>query len=188
MSLEIKFTGKDKEEAHQLREDLRVIKLVTTEYFFKTGEILKQVRDREYWRMGWDTFESYYSDPELSFKTSTVYHAIKLVETFPKWKKLLDVPSSKLIMIAPHVTKKNETDLVVAARNLSRGDLRHELMTYGLEPEKKNEPPLPKIYKCNSCNLIKGVRWDDLCHCGWTKEQIVYMGKLIDKVEFGGSL
>lgn len=182
------LTKTDAKRAHELREELKAIKLIATEHFFRTGEILKEVRDKDYWRAGYESFEAWYADPELGMKTSTVYHAIKLVETFLDWRKLIDIPISKLIMIAPHVTKKNEPDLIVASRSLSRGDLRHELITYGLEPEKQTGSILPKVYPCKSCGGLKGVRFDGLCHCGWTPEQINHMGKLIDKIEFGGDI
>jgi len=171
-----------------LREELKIIKLVATEHFFRTGEILKEIRDDGLWRAGWDSFESWYADPELGMKVSTVYHAIKLVETFPKWRELVDIPVSKLIMIAPHTTDKNRTDLIVAARTLGRGDLRHELITHGLEPEKQTKVYVPKTYPCKDCGGLKGVRFDGLCHCGWTKEQIEYIGKIIDRIEFGGDI
>jgi len=181
------LTKTDAKRAHELRQELLTIKLVATEHFFRTGEILKEIRDEEYWKTGWHSFEAYYSDPELGFKTSTVYHAIKLVETFPNWRKLIDIPVSKLIMIAPHITRKNEPDLIVASRSLSRGDLRHELMTHGLEPERQTGAILPKTYLCSQCKGLRGVKFDGLCHCGWTKEQIEHVGKIIDKIEFGGN-
>ncbi|MCK4824234.1 hypothetical protein KA005_51255, partial [bacterium] len=170
-----------------LREELKAIKLVATEHFFRTGEILKEVRDDELWKAGWHSFESYFADPDLGMKTSTVYHGIKLVETFAHWKKLVRIPVSKLVMIAPHVDKENMQELIGKARELSRSDLRHELLDHGLEPESSMKPP-PKVYSCRECGGVKGVSWDGLCHCGLAPTQIEYIGKLIDKVEFGGDI
>ena len=180
------LSRKDADKAHELREELKEIKLATTEHFFRTGEILKEVRDEGLWRAGWHSFEAWWADPELSMRSSSVYHSIKLVETFPKWKELLKIPVSKLIAIAPHVTEKNKSDLLVAAKALSRSDLRHELLSHGLEPERIKETPLPKIYKCNTCKGTKGVRWNELCHCGWSKKQIEHVGMLVDKIDLGG--
>lgn len=149
---------------------------------------MKEINEGGYWRAGWDSFEAWYADPELGMKTSTVYHAIKLIETFPDWKKLIDIPVSKLIMIVAHTTEKNKTDLIVAARSLGRGDLRHELLTHGLEPERKTGVYVPKTFPCKSCGGVRGITFDDLCHCGWTKKQIEYIGELIDKIEFGGDI
>lgn len=179
------LTKSEAKRAHDLREELKKIGVVTREHFFRTGEILREIRDEELWMTGYESFEAYYSDPELGFKTSTVYHAIKLVDKFPNWKKVLDIPISKLIMVAPHVTKENKSALVVASRALSRGDLRHELMSHGLEPEARKGIDIPKVYPCKTCRGIKGVRFDGLCHCGWTPEQIEHISKLIEKVEFG---
>ena len=170
--------------AHELRQEIIQLRISATEQFFRLGEILKEIRDEEYWKMGWESFDAYFSDPELGLKSSTVYHAIKMIETFPNREKLLGIPVSRLVMIAPHVTSDNREKLIEAAKGLSRSDLRHELLTHGLEPTKEEIIPIPKIYGCKTCKRVKGVRFDGLCHCGWTKEQIEYIGKLIDKIEY----
>ena len=47
------------DKAHVLLAELKAIKLVATEHFFRTGEILKEVRDDELWQTGWHSFEAY---------------------------------------------------------------------------------------------------------------------------------
>lgn len=176
------------ERLHELREKLLNVKLVTTEQFFILGEIMKEIRDEDLWKIDSHSFESFYSDPELAYPTSTVYHAIKVVETFPDWKKVLDIPISKLVMIAPHIKEENEKELTGYARGLGRGDLRHELLEHGLQPERGGTLPVPKTYRCENCKGIKGLTFDELCHCGWTKDQVDGVGKLIDKINFGEEL
>ena len=183
-----KPTKTEADKAHELREELKVIKEAANEHFFRMGEVLREIKDKEYWKMGWASFEAYYSDPELSIPSSTVYHSIKVVDKFSDWKKIVDIPISKLIAIAPHVNEKNRTDLIVASRVLSRGDLRHELLDHGLQPERKTVLAMPKVYPCKVCKKMKGLGFDDLCHCGWTPSQIEAVGKLIDKIEFGGGI
>lgn len=172
--------------SHSLRQELIALRISATEHFFRIGEILKEVRDNQYWIVeGHPSFESYIADPEIGIKRSTAYHAIKLIETFPQRELLSEIPVSKLIMIAPYVKEENKLELIAAAKSLSRSDLRQELVSHGFEPERKTEPQMPKIYKCNVCHNIKGVRWDDLCHCGITPAQIDHIGRIIDRVEFG---
>jgi len=177
-----KLTKSDSERAHYLRQEIINLRISATEQFFRLGEVLKEVQDKEYWRMGYESFTEYFSDPEFSLKKSTVYHAIKLFETFADQKPLLDIPVSKLIMIAPHVTEKNKDEMVEAARGLSRGDLRHELG--GEIGQPISEPGLPKVYKCETCFRAKGIGWSQLCHCGLAPAQIEYIGKLIEAIEY----
>lgn len=181
-----KFTKKEQDRAFQLRQELLKLRASATENFFRIGIILKEVRDKELWRMGADTFEEFFADPEIGLKRSTAYHAIKLVETFPKWERLVEVPVSKLIMIAPHVTEDNKEELLKEAEALSRSDLGYKLREEGkIQPR---DFGIPKIYRCKDCKLIKGVKWDDLCHCGWSPRQIEYVSKLVDSVDLGGDV
>ena len=186
MSLSKGFSHTDAKRADYLRQELIRLRITAAEQFFKLGDILKEIRDKEYWKMGYHSFETYFADPEIGLRRSTAYHAIKLVETFKDWSKYTNIPVSKLIMIAPHINEKNKTDLIVAEGSLSRSDLRHELLSHGYEPERSKGVQLPKIHECNVCHGAKGIRWDDLCHCGWTAKQIEHVGKLVDKVEIGG--
>ena len=170
---------------HELRLQLRGLVETATEHFFRMGVIMKEIRDKELWRGGYQSFGAFFSDPEFSFKKSSVYHAIRLVEVFPEWEKLVDVPVSKLMIIAPHMTIKNREELVDRARSLSASDLYHHLETQALLSEHPTYAPLPKIFPCNVCHKAKGITFDMLCHCGWTVEQIEHVSKLIDSVDFG---
>lgn len=170
---------------HELRQQLLGLVATATEHFFRMGVIMKEIQDKELWRGQYQSFGAFYSDPEFSFKKSSVYHAIRLVEVFPEWEKLIDVPVSKLIIIAPHATQKNREELVTHARTLSASDLYHHLETQALVAQDPKYVPLPKIFPCNVCHKAKGITWDMMCHCGWTPAQIERISTLIDVVEFG---
>ncbi|HZX13649.1 MAG TPA: hypothetical protein VFF49_04540 [Thermodesulfobacteriota bacterium] len=163
-----------------LRQQLKGLSQSATEHFCKLGEIMKEIHDNELWKGEYASFEAFYSDPEFSFKKSSVYHAIKMVTVFPKWQELVDVPVSKLIMVAPYLTEENQSELISQARSLSSSDLYMELSTWGSQV---SNPSLPKIYQCKDCHKAKGINFDDLCHCGWNFKQTKIISEAIDKIE-----
>ena len=163
-----------------LRQELKGLSQSATEHFCKLGEIMKEIHDNELWKGQYESFEAFYSDPEFSFKKSSVYHSMKMVTVFPKWQELVDVPVSKLILIAPHLTEENRTKLVSQARSLSFSDLYVELDTLGISA---GTIPLPKVFPCNVCHKAKGITFDDLCHCGWNFQQTKIISGAIDKIQ-----
>ena len=52
MSLTVRFTDKDKEDAFRLRTELKQLRASATENFFLVGTKLKEIRDRGLWKMG----------------------------------------------------------------------------------------------------------------------------------------
>ena len=148
------------------RKELLRLAESATSHFFKMGQIMKNIRDNELWRESYESFASFYSDPEFDFKKSSVYHSIRLVEMFPEWDKFIDISEGKLIMIAPYVNDENRNELINQARTLSRGDLFHQLRVMTIETKLPQFAPLPKIYHCQLCGKIKGIRLEEVCHCG----------------------
>jgi hypothetical protein len=172
--------------ANELHQELIKLGLSATAHFFRLGEILKEIRDNDFWKvLGYESFIAYFSDPELGYAKSSVYSAIKVVEMWPEWKSVADVPVSKLIAIAPHINKENETELLALARGNSKSDLDHELVVRQMVKAGNAYQNLPKVYLCNVCARVKGVNFDGLCHCGWTKKQIEYVSTLIEKIDSG---
>ena len=155
---------------------------ITSHNFFQFGEIMKEIRDKGLWQTrDCESFDAYYSDPELAYSRSSVYSAIYLVEHFPNWRKMSPIPIRKLTMIAPHITEENKNKLLEYASGLSSSDLRHQLDEEGFKSDSVRLG-MPKIYRCNDCKLIKGVFFPDLCKCGWTKEQIERVNSIISEV------
>lgn len=170
------------ERGTELHQRLLSLSVDTTRKFFEFGEIMKEIRDDQLWlSMGYESFESYYADPELAYSKSSVYHAISLVEHFPEWRTMPPLPISKLIMIVPWLTDENKPKLLEAATGLSRSDLQHELDNLG-EQKIKLYQQLPKLYWCKNCSKLKGIFLTDLCRCGWTKEQEKRFEVLITEV------
>lgn len=155
----------------------------TTRNFFEFGEILKEIRDNQLWiNQGYDSFAAFFSDPELAYSKSSVYHSIALVENFPDWREWPTMPPvSKLIMLVPHLTDENKPKLLEYAHGLSRGDLKHELESVEVVNPTKTYVPLPKVYHCQDCGKLKGVFWEDLCTCGFTPEQLSRIKGIIEE-------
>jgi len=171
------------EREEELHQRLISLSAVNARNFFEFGEVLKEIRDDELWKTGgYDSFDAYFSDPELSLSRSSVYHAIALIEHFPEWRELMPIPVSKLIMIVPHLTNENKPKLLEYATGLSKSDLKIQLESLGTQ-EEHSYRPLPKIYWCNGCKRIKGVYHNELCTCGWTPEQIKKLLELVKGVE-----
>lgn len=173
------------ERLHQLRQELLKLAETATSHFFRLGEIMKEIRDEELWRESYESFRTFYCDPELGYKQSSVYHAIRLVELFPEWQKFVDIPIRKLQAIAPHVDETNRNEMINMARELSTSDLRHQLMVKRIAEVEPQLAPLPKIYPCRQCGKARGIDWDGLCHCGMTDRQIEIISKAIERMEYG---
>jgi len=173
-------------QAHQLHEQLLGLVRQAAFYSYQMGAILKKIRDEEAWKsLGYETFNSYFASPELGLKKTSVYRAIRLVEVFPQFEEVKDIPVSKLTTITPYLNETNKSELLLLAKSQSLGDLLHQLSEHQRQETEPKSLPLPKIYICNECKGIKGVTWDRLCHCGMTPNQIAFIGKAIDKFVFG---
>ena len=175
------------ERFHQLTEELKGLAGTAMMHLYRLGEIMKEVRDQELWKAGYDSFKAFYSDPELDYSESSVWRSIKMVENFTL-EELNGVQVGKMYVILPHVEESNKAELLRMAESLSRGDLIHQLNIKRLVEKVPKIEKMPRIYPCNVCGGAKGIAWEQLCHCGWTPKQIEYVGKLIDKINFGGEL
>ena len=171
----------------KLRKELLGLAKSATEHFFRLGEIMKEIKDDELWREQYESFGAFYSDPDLGYKKSSVYHAIKLIEMFPRWQEIADIPLGKLIMIAPHITETNREEIVSQARALSKSDLHHQLVLKNLATIDKKFKAFPKIYPCSICGKVAGITFRDLCHCGWPPDHLKKIEDFIDRLNIGRS-
>jgi hypothetical protein len=126
---------------------------------YRIGKILKEIRDQQLWaELEYSSFRAFYSDPELGYKKSSVYRAIRIVEVFPRFEEIKKVPISKLTIILPYLEEKNEKqkkELVSLAASLSTSDLLYEVKDMEAKEVVPKELPLPKIYRCNVCHKNK---------------------------------
>jgi len=171
---------------HQLRRELLELCRNATRYAYRMGQILKEIRDKGLWVEQYESFKAFYSDEEIALEESSVYRAIKMVELFPEFEELGQVPVSKVNKILPYVNDDNKEQLLEMAKSLSRGDLAHELSLMRVVSAEPKVEYLPKIYPCPVCHGVKGVSFDSLCHCGMTPRQVELISKAIEKIQFGG--
>lgn len=167
-------------EVHKELSGLRVSALL---HFYRLGELVREVRDNRYWEvLGHESFNAYLTDPDVAIPVSTAYHAIGIVETFPKFKEIEGLTVRNTIAILPAIKneKGERQEFIEMARTLSVGDLQYRLAGQNVV-NKENTIELPKIYACNSCGKVKGLVWQDLCHCGLREESVKEISRLISK-------
>jgi hypothetical protein len=168
--------------AHAIHEELKTLKSSALWHFYRMGELVKEMRDANYWEtLGHASFEAYLTDPEVAIPISSAYHAIGLVEMFPDYEEIKDLTVRNAIAILSPVRQKkiSRERLVEMASTLPINDLRQELLEYNSLEPKESRRELPTIYFHKDCGRIKGVDWNDLCHCGLTEEDIEEISKLI---------
>src|SRR3990167_983578 len=153
------------EKLHQLKQELVELRNKGMMVYYRLGEIMKEVYDKELWRESYESFSAFCADSELSFDYSNVMKAIKIVQNF-QLEEVVHVPEGKLVAILPYLKHKDKKELLQLATSLSRSDLRQELMETEREKIESNFKPMPKIYACKVCLKVKGVYIRDLCHCG----------------------
>ena len=121
--------------------------------FLEFGRLLKDNRDKNYYEaLGYETFEEYIANPELSLSRTTIYRFIRVFEVYveklklPK-KELALVGCSKLDLIKERVNKSNWKKWAAKAQALSYTDLSMEVQE---ERDKKAGifKRRPKMFLC----------------------------------------
>jgi len=107
---------------------------------FKIGAVLKEVRDKQYYKERHDDFEIYLGEPEISFSRATAFKAIKIYEVFTDNPSALDIGTEKLYLISRAVEMEADTgkreELIEMARTLSTSDLKDRLRELQGKPPK----------------------------------------------------
>ncbi len=88
--------------------------------------------ERDYLKLDYPSFESYLGSPELAISRRT---AFRLIRVYRRWvvelgydlEKLTEAGTTKLDILASHVTDANSPKLLNMAETLSRSDLQAEL-------------------------------------------------------------
>lgn len=134
------------EQAFTIDGEIKELKKNLNGGFLLLAQKLKHVKDNEvFLTLGFDTFEEYIAQPELSFNRSSVYEFIAIYEKFvlelgvqPAGLVLTDW--SKLQVIRPYVNIDNVDEYIAKAASLSRSDLRKEI-----QEEKFKSLPKPEV-------------------------------------------
>jgi len=152
--------------AFKLDQQLKHLKRTVEASGLVMGKILYEIQeDRLYEVLGYDTFEQYLADPELSFKRSTAYNLKKI---YKQWvleygysiDELQDVGYDRLLKAGKMATKKTADEWLEKAKSLSRTDL--EISTQEAK-EGKEFMPRPRLQKCPICKKWKNLDEDLMC-------------------------
>lgn len=123
------------EAAYQLERQIIEAKESIGKNFIKLGQLLKEVRDKHYYKeLGYDKFTEYLSSPEVGISRSWAYDFIKIYEVLITKHKvphaeLIGIDYTKLRQILPVVQKKPDEvgEWVDKAKSLRRVDLQREI-------------------------------------------------------------
>lgn len=176
--------------AHENREALVRIRLESGKLGFALARLLKENRDKSYYKLlGYDSFEEFLADPDISMRRSTVYNYIRIYELFVERLKLdeamlAEIGTRRLQLVSP-VVENDPKEWMSKARELSRSDLAEEVRIAKGEGGGENKlappniPPIPhapliplSVYldrlKSEPC-LVCGKRPVDPAHFPRTK-------------------
>ena len=159
------------ETAYQLEKQIIETKESIGNSFIKLGQLLKEVRDRNYYReLGYSKFSEYLSSPEIGISRSWAYDFIKIYEVLILKHKvphaeLIGVDYTKLRQILPVVERQPEEAevWVEMAKNLRRVDLQREI-----DDKKENIDYTRKVAYLSVATLTNWLEAD----CGYVKEMI----------------
>jgi len=130
---------------------------------FGIAEILKKIRDNEYYKyLGYDTFTDYVQNPDVGFNPRTAYYYIEIYETFILEKgytpeSLIDYSYDKLRKLLPIVrNEENKTEEVMdKALALKWSDFEKDYKEVKENNGHEDYLSAPEFYRCS-------------CHNKWT--------------------
>lgn len=135
------------------------------------GRLLKENLDNRYWeKLGYSSFKEFIASAGFSFTWRTAYNYIELWELFCQWRvrfeEFVSIPYSKILLIKDVVDKNNLDEWLAKAKELSRDDLRAEVVEYKEYSDNDNQEyiPAPKVYLCKDCGKwVIEADIDDIC-------------------------
>jgi 5-methylcytosine-specific restriction endonuclease McrA len=132
------------------------------------GALLKDCRDKEYWKkLGYESFNAFLGDPEITLKYKTVANWILIVERYSQGlmipgDRLSKIGVRRLQLISPVVRDDPEKWLGLA-ENLSKSDLTNEVRL----SQGKTEVDFPPEKSIPSgANYKQYVKSCPCCVCG----------------------
>lgn len=142
--------------AFSLDVEIKRLRKHTVVSFWKLIALLKQARRMDIWeKLGYGSWSSYLAQPEISLKTSSVDNYITALNRFQELKlpesEYTQIPKTKAVMIAPHLSEGDPKELIEQAKAMSWSDLKAEigLLKGEEEPEETGRPRKPKIKWCD---------------------------------------
>lgn len=114
-----------------VRELIQALKREIGAKYRRLGELLKEVRDKEYWKAwGFDSFEAY-CEQEIGYRDRKVRYLVATVEGFERAgvteEEAASIDQSKAAVIAEVLTPANKDEWVEKARSMKTDELRREV-------------------------------------------------------------
>ena len=149
MDNEIQITDR----ARQITIKLVELKKKASENFVEAGELFKEIRDNELWKIeGAESFNSYIA--EIGYERTSAFKMILVYEKFFEGRSVesiqqtLDAGWAKLSRLAPHTDERNEKVMLELATN-SLSDIETELVRQGYVTRKETEPDFVECPFCH---------------------------------------
>lgn len=156
-------------------------------YEFEKGRVLFEInKDKQYQTLGYQTFDSYIAQPEISMSRSTAYlykelWRVYVVELGVDPSDLVGVGVTKLRKIKGYTTPENVRELLINASQLSKSDMDLFLAErFGVEkPKKSNRLYMIKLdtnmYGCDWYLLARAADIQEARQKAHTKFMEVYL-------------
>lgn len=168
--------------AHENYERIKVLKAKAAETFIELGWALKVARDEKHFKvLGYDTFEAFLGDPDISFSRAWVFGLIRVYEVYIERLKrpedeLVTISPSKLLEVARETSsgqplvETNVDEWMGMAKALSSSDLKEEVNTAlgKVKVEKGDEPKadLPIDPTCAGTDYVTFAKGHPCIVCG----------------------
>lgn len=112
----------------EVREQIHVVSRQLGAQYRRLGELLKEVRDKEYWKeWGYDSFDTY-ALVELGYRERKVRYLIATVEGFERAgvteEEAATLETAKAQAIAPVLTAENKEKWIDKAQTMKTQDLQ----------------------------------------------------------------
>ena len=134
------------------------------------GKLLYEIQEQLlYETLGYDTFEQYLADPELSFKRATAFN---LKKTYKQWVldygyeigELGEVGFERLLEAGKVATEETKEEWLGKAKSLSRGDLFAEIQENKVNVGGKPFLQMFRFRRCPLCNKWEILDKELICN------------------------
>jgi hypothetical protein len=157
--------------AYRLHQKLISLKHAVEASGILMGQMLYEIQEKELFKtLGYDTFEQYLADPELSFGRATAY---KLKKIYKQWvldygyniDELEKIGQERLLEAGKVATPENQKEWLIKATSLSMSDLVLEVRETAGNDGHTDFVPAPRLIRCAVCGKWKSLDNDLMCKC-----------------------